>query len=83
MSINSSLIAELGERNIQAHKLADKFRRKFGVSLVRYWNPVFGFDVVLFDDEVIKAPDGKSTRQCVRQRYGAEGESIIQQLIAL
>ena len=62
-------------------KYYPKFSSIFGVSLKRYWDNMFGFDVVKFDDEFIKAPDGISTAQAIEEKYGKDAVELIRILI--
>ena len=57
------------------------FRRIFGVDLAKFLDNLTGFDVVKFDDDFIKAPDGTSTAQAVKAKYGQEGLDICNALI--
>lgn len=54
------------KHNKQARAL---FEATFGLSLHRYLHPIFGFDVVRFDQD-IRTPDGTSTEQFITQKYG-------------
>ena len=67
------------KRKVLTYEL--EFRRVFGVPVNPYWDLVTGFDVVKFDDEFIKAPDGVSTAQAVEAKYGADAVKLIYALI--
>lgn len=58
-----------------------QFKKLFGVNLRTYWDNFTGFDLIKFDDEVVKPKDGTSTRQAVRKKYGKEGVELIESLI--
>ncbi len=60
---------------------AREFQKVFGVRLFTYWDLVTGFDLIKFDDEVIKPPDGTSTAEAVEARYGSEAVKLIRGLI--
>ena len=57
------------------------FQSVFGVSLREFWSILTGFDIIKFDEEFMKTPDGISTEEFVRQKYGELGVSIIKGLI--
>ena len=62
-------------------KLAPKFQETFGVSLSAYFDNIFGFDIVRFDDEVIKAQDGESIGDAVVRQYSREAADLIWELL--
>jgi len=55
----------------------------FGVSLRSYWNNITGFDIVMFDDDVIKSPENESMGATVLETYGQEAYDLIRRLISL
>ena len=59
------------------------FRRAFNAPLSAFWEgPYLGFDIVKFDEEIIgELPDGTSTQDAVRERYGDEGVRVIRKLL--
>ncbi len=59
----------------------DNFLRVFGISLKHFWiDNILGFNVIAFDDW-LKTPDGISTRDFIRQKYGDEAVAIVEDLI--
>ena len=46
-----------------------EFQAIFDVPLQKFWDTMFGFDVIAFDTWLL-VPGGKSTRQEVRRRFG-------------
>ena len=54
------------------HENKNQFHAIFGVFLSDYFDNITGFDIVKFDNEFIKAPDGQSTSDVVLERYGDE-----------
>lgn len=62
--------------------LADKtiFESTFNVSLLKFFNPGLGFDLVGFD-EFIKTPDGVSTKQFITEKYGQHACQLIMRMI--
>jgi hypothetical protein len=58
---------------------SDQFKRTFGVPLQRFMHPMFGFDSVNFDTQVVQSGD-RSCAEVVKERYG---ESAVNMLIAL
>lgn len=76
----------LAEHHRNRKKWVNKFRETFGVSLDNYWTPVFGFDVIKFDNEYLipkhNYEDEKtSMADCVRKEYGEEAEQMLIDLI--
>lgn len=59
------------------------FSLTFKTSLRRFWSPLYGFDVIAFDDKFVKAPDGVSAEEQIRKDYGNIGVRIIKQIIHL
>ena len=72
----------LRKNRMKADKYHRDFKRVFGVGLMNYFNFIFGFDIVLFDEQVVKPPEGKSTKEAIREKHGDEGVQIIEGLIA-
>ncbi len=62
-------------------KLGRQFKQVFGVALHPYMNLITGFDIVKFDDEVVKPPDGTSSKQAIEQRWGQEAVELIKELM--
>lgn len=60
---------------------ADAFYRTFGVRLKPYFSFITGFDVIAFDEKVIKPEDGESTAQKIERVYGTEAVTLIERLI--
>ena len=62
-------------------KLRGDFYRRFGATfgwpLASFFNNLTGFDIIKFDDVVVKAPEGTSIKDAVIARWGQEGEDII------
>jgi hypothetical protein len=56
------------------------FRNTFGTHLSNYWD-ITGFDNIKFDEEFIKPPDGKSTSDIVREKYGDKAVELIEGLL--
>lgn len=53
------------------------FYRTFGVQLKNYWNNITGFDIIKFDEEFVKPPEGVSTAQAVGAKYGEAAVRLI------
>ena len=62
------------------HDLHQEFRSIFGVGLIDYWDDFTGFDIIKFDDEVIKSLDGVMA-DTVKEKYGDIGVTIIERLL--
>jgi hypothetical protein len=63
-------------------QIEQSFQAIFKVPLHRFWHPFWGFDVVRFDEQFIQAPDGRSTRDVVLERYGQAGVNLIDEILA-
>ena len=59
------------------------FTNTFGVGLITYWDNFTGFDIVKFDEEFIKPPDGESMEDVIQKEYGDEGVRIIRVLLLI
>jgi len=65
------------------HEKSQRFVEVFGVPLRRFMDPILGFDIVRFDDQVIRPPDGTSTRDVIVERYGEEAVRLVEELIGI
>lgn len=63
------------------HQYAE-FKKLFGINMHGYWDILTGFDVVKFDEEFLKVPDGISTSQFLIDHYGTDAESFIRGLLS-
>ena len=68
-----------GERMEACYPQSKDFQRMFGRPLGEFLN--CGFDVIKFDDEVVKAVDGVSTLEALREKFGEEGVQVVQQIM--
>lgn len=59
---------------------ANEFQRIFGLRLGDYLNPIFGFDICKFDED-IKTPDNISTKDFILSKFGDNAVKFIEQLI--
>lgn len=62
------------------HDHGPRFQEIFGVSLVRWMDPVTGFDIIKFDDQIVKS-GSRQMAEVVKEKYGAEAEKILMALI--
>ena len=60
---------------------AVEFQLTFGAPLHRFMHPLLGFDIVSFD-EFIVTPDGMSTHDNLKQKFGEDALALIERLIA-
>ncbi len=69
--------------NLETYKKhAVEFQSIFGTYLKYFWiDNRFGFDVIKFDEVLIKPPDGVSTADEVLRRYGQRALDIVNELI--
>jgi hypothetical protein len=63
------------------NQYAAEFTDTFGISLHEYWDKITGFDVVSFDENFIKPPEGTSTASAIRHKYGARAVALCKALI--
>ncbi len=61
---------------------ANEFKRIFKADLRDYWQGILGFDVVGFDDRLIKSGN-QSVKDAVRQTYGQDAVVLIQRLLGI
>lgn len=71
----------LSDNNQKRLKYSLQFSSIFHKNLADFWNIVTGFDIVKFDEKVIKPPDGTSTRDQILKDYGEEAVKVIDGLI--
>ena len=72
---------ELVEHNKQIlAKGRAEFQQTFGVPLTRFMHPLFGFDVITFD-EWLGTPDGTSTADYILSTKGQPALTLIESLI--
>jgi len=60
---------------------SNEFHNIFGVFLVDYWDKMFGFNSLKFDDEVLKS-GSRSIKAYVTKKYGKRAFFIIHELIS-
>ena len=63
------------------HAYHREFEQIFGVSLMRYWDMVTGFDLVKFDAEVLQTPDHIGARDICIRKFGKRAADVIVYLI--
>lgn len=59
---------------------SDEFRRIFGVPLQMFMNPITGFDLIRFDERVVKSGD-RQMSAVVLEKYGQPGVDLVLALI--
>ncbi|MFA5321950.1 MAG: hypothetical protein WC373_04695 [Smithella sp.] len=57
-----------------------KFESIFKLPLQKYAHPLFGFDIIRFDED-LKTPDGTSTSDFIKEKYGKEAVELISKMI--
>jgi len=57
-----------------------KFESIFKLSLRNYAHPIFGFDIIKFDED-LKTPDGTSTSDFIKKKYSKEASELISKMI--
>ncbi len=63
-------------------RLAREFEQVFKVKLSDYWQGILGFDVVSFDDDVIKSGN-QSMRDATRQSYGVDAVICLERCLGM
>ena len=61
---------------------ARQFRETFKAELGKYWQGILGFDVVRFDDEIVKSGN-QSCRDAVRQTWGQDAVVFVNELLGI
>uniref|UniRef100_A0A6M3KK05 Uncharacterized protein n=2 Tax=viral metagenome TaxID=1070528 RepID=A0A6M3KK05_9ZZZZ len=69
------------ENNQKRLKYSTAFQLTFHRGLGDFWDIITGFDVIKFDEEVIKPPDGTSTRDQILKDYGEDTVKLVEGLI--
>lgn len=59
---------------------ATLFLAVFGKPLADFYDGIFGFDVVRFD-EWLEVPDGTSTKDFIHTKHGQEAVELIERLL--
>ena len=84
MNNPESFASYRGRKFSEGKKYNEEFCRIFcPARLSQYYEPIFGFNIVRFDQEIIKTPDGKSMANIIKKQYGERAEQIISELIGL
>lgn len=55
----------------------NRFQAVFNVPLVKYMNIITGFELMKFDEDIIRSPGDKSCAAELERLYGEEGLSVI------
>lgn len=71
------LAKRVGENKEKLGKYRVQFYNTFGVPLSNYFDLITGLDIVRLDMQVIKPPDGTSTEDFVREKYGEEAVAML------
>jgi hypothetical protein len=68
------------------HRIMGTYERRFAevfkVRMGRFMHPLFGFDVIAFDDWV-RVPEGVSLHDEILKRWGREAEELICQIVGV
>lgn len=57
------------------------FRKVFKQPLKSFWDKLTGFDIVKFDEEFLKTPDGVSTKDYALKLFGNRAVELLEILI--
>jgi len=69
------------KNNKKKHQSEQEFFNVFGVSLSSFFDPIFGFNIIAFDEEVIKPSANESTKDKILRKYGEKGVECIKNLL--
>lgn len=58
-----------------------RFEEIFGVRFRDYWDGITGFDVIRFDDNVVKSKHNESCGQALERKWGPEAATLIFNLL--
>jgi hypothetical protein len=83
MAEEAILLQEYCARNVRVRRaFAPRFLKAFGTPLdKRFWDNLLGFDVVKFDDVVVKS-GSRSMYEVVVFRFGQEAADLLKELLA-
>ena len=74
------MIESLGSKFHRRRQYTEAFQKTFRLKLKNYLDPLTGFDIVKFDED-IKTPEGRSCDEFISEKYGPDSSSIIKGLI--
>ena len=69
------------QRKAYSWRQAREFQEFFDVPLSAYFDGLFGFDVVRFDEEVVRPPDGTSCADEIKAKWGQDAHDLVNTLI--
>jgi hypothetical protein len=72
----------MAEKHHNRQSWGKQFAATFGRPLKPYLDARTGFDVIKFDEELIKPPDGQSCEDVVREQHGEDAVTMIKSLIS-
>jgi len=76
-----SSFKDIVEMNHTIRKLyQDEFQKLFNLDLHCFWNPFYGFDMLLFD-RYLNTPDDVSISEYVTSVYGEEAHELVLRMI--
>jgi hypothetical protein len=68
------------KNQILGKERAIEFLMSKGIDVRKYMSPMFGFDIVKFDED-LGTPDGISCAEFIEQKHGKEVVEIIRELL--
>ena len=60
---------------------AQRFQSIFKVEMAPYWRPIFRFDLLKFDEEVVHSKPEESMENTIREKWGQEAVDLIWELL--
>lgn len=82
LAANARAEEKLRKRMDTKQRHADQFRRFFGVGIHKFYShPMLGFDVVTFDEQIVKPEKNETTKECLIRKWGHIAATMIEELI--
>jgi hypothetical protein len=80
--INTELNPDwMAEKEEKSQELVSKFQIIFRKPLQHFYNPMWGFDAIRFDERVAQPNEEESTFQAVERKFGSTGKELIENLL--
>ena len=79
--MDTTILAELGEKYRRLLGLRREFAGLFKRNIKEFVDPVTGFDLIKFDDEVACCLEGESTAEAIDRQFGEEAVRFVMSLI--
>lgn len=77
------MTVRIGKCPFHPQSLASRFQDAFKIDVRKYLNPMLGFDVIRFDDEVAMPSDEESMADAIARRFGTEAVEVVRAIISV